>query len=55
VLPFSNLVATEQVSFGDSVYVDLNESGSDVEFSKRSGETLIGDSEGAVGQIYCVS
>src|ERR1700752_1377149 len=38
VLPFSNLVATGQVCFGDSIYVDLNDSGSDVEFSKRSGE-----------------
>ena len=47
VLPFSNLVATGQVSFGDSVYVDLNDSGSDVEFSKRSGEISIGDSDGA--------
>jgi len=47
VLPFSNLVATGQVSFGDSVYVDLNDSGSDVEFSKRSSETLIGNSDGA--------
>src|SRR6185503_86245 len=48
VLPFSNLVATGQLSFGDSVYVDLNDSGSDVEFSKRSGEALLGDSDGAV-------
>ena len=47
VLPLSNLVATGQVSFGDSVYVDLNDSGSDVEFSKRSGEIPIGDSDGA--------
>jgi ATP-dependent Clp protease ATP-binding subunit ClpB len=47
VLPFSNLVATGQVSFGDSVYVNLNDSGSDVEFSKRSGGTPIGDSDGA--------
>ncbi len=47
VLPFSNLVATGQVSFGDSVYVDLNDSGSDVEFSKRPGEIPIGDLDGA--------
>ena len=47
VLPFSNLVATGQVCFGDSVYVDLNDSGSDVEFSKRSGEIRVGDSDGA--------
>jgi len=47
VLPFSNLVATGQVCFGDSVYVDLNDSGSDVEFSKRSGEIPVGDSDSA--------
>jgi len=47
VLPLSNLVATGQVSFGDSVYVDLNDSGSDIEFSKRSGEPPLGDSDGA--------
>lgn len=47
VLPFSNLVATGQVSFGDSVYVDLNDSGSEIEFSKRPGETPVGLSDGA--------
>jgi ATP-dependent Clp protease ATP-binding subunit ClpB len=35
LLPLSNLVATEQVNSGDAVYVDLNDGGSDVEFSKR--------------------
>ena len=35
LLPLSNLVATEQVTSGDAVYVDLNHGGSDVEFSKR--------------------
>ena len=44
VLPISNLVATGQVDLGDLIYVDLDESGEDVAFSKRPGETLIGDS-----------
>jgi ATP-dependent Clp protease ATP-binding subunit ClpB len=35
LLPLSNLVATRQVTSGDAVYVDLNDSGSEVEFSKR--------------------
>ncbi|HXM49926.1 MAG TPA: AAA family ATPase [Pyrinomonadaceae bacterium] len=35
LLPLSNLVATGQVTSGDDIYVDLNDSGSDVEFSKR--------------------
>ena len=42
VLPLSNLLATGQLSFGDSVYVDLNESG-EVEFSKRPLETVMSD------------
>ena len=44
VLPISNLVATGQVEWGDSVYVDLDESGCDVAFSKRPGDSLIGES-----------
>ena len=43
LLPLSNLVATRQVSSGDAVYVDLNDSGSDVEFSKRYDDTLMSD------------
>jgi ATP-dependent Clp protease ATP-binding subunit ClpB len=43
-LPISNLVATGQVEFGDSVYVDLDDSGCNLVFSKRSGGTLMGDS-----------
>ena len=42
VLPLSNLVATGQVQFGDSVYVDVDES-SNVVFSKRSEGALMGD------------
>ncbi len=44
VLPISNLVATGQVEFGDSVSVDLDDSGCNLVFSKRPGGTLIGDS-----------
>lgn len=44
VLPFSNLVATDQVRFGDSVYVDVDESGRNPVFSKRSEGALIGGS-----------
>src|SRR6266567_2758570 len=43
VLPISNLVATGQVELGDSVYVDLDDSGYDVAFSKRHGATTISD------------
>jgi ATP-dependent Clp protease ATP-binding subunit ClpB len=44
VLPISNLVATGQVEFGDSVYVDLDDSGCNLVFSKCADGTLIGDS-----------
>ncbi len=44
VLPISNLLATGQVDLGDLIYVDLDESGEDVAFSKRLGETPISDS-----------
>jgi len=47
VLPISNLVATGQVEFGDSVYVDLDDSGCNLVFSKRPGGTLIADSHAA--------
>ncbi len=43
VYPLSNLVATEQVGLGDLVYVDLNEGGNKLVFSKRSGGALISD------------
>src|SRR5262245_28086941 len=43
LLPLSNLVASGQVTSGDAVYVDLNDSGSDVEFSKRYDERRIND------------
>jgi len=48
VLPLSNLVATGQVQFGDSVYVDVDESGRNPVFSKRSEGALMGDSSVAM-------
>ncbi|MBD0327602.1 MAG: hypothetical protein ICV68_14290, partial [Pyrinomonadaceae bacterium] len=47
VYPLSNLVATNQVGLGDLVNVDLNETGTKLTFSKRSGGALIQDSPGA--------
>jgi ATP-dependent Clp protease ATP-binding subunit ClpA len=44
LLPLSNLVATGQVTSGDALYVDLNDSGSDVEFSKRYDDGRMSDS-----------
>jgi len=35
VLPMSNLVATGQVDFGDSMYVELDDNGYDIVFSKH--------------------
>ncbi len=43
LLPLSNLVATRQVSSGDAVYVDLNDSGTDVEFSKSYDDRPMSD------------
>src|SRR5262245_28374492 len=47
LLPLSNLVATGQVISGDAVFVDLNDSGSDVEFSKPYDERRINEAAGA--------
>jgi ATP-dependent Clp protease ATP-binding subunit ClpA len=44
LLPLSNLVATGQLTSGDAVYVDLNDSGSDVEFSKHYDDRPMSDS-----------
>src|SRR6266446_9363189 len=55
VLPISNLVATGQVELGDSVYVDLDDSGGDVAFSKRHGTAAISDlgvPEGELNPFY---
>jgi ATP-dependent Clp protease ATP-binding subunit ClpA len=43
VYPLSNLVATEQVGLGDLVYVDLNDNGNKLIFSKRSGGALVSE------------
>jgi ATP-dependent Clp protease ATP-binding subunit ClpB len=43
VYPLSNLVATNQVGLGDLVNVDLNDAGTKLLFSKRSGGALIQD------------
>jgi ATP-dependent Clp protease ATP-binding subunit ClpB len=43
VYPLSNLVATNQVGLGDLVNVDLNDAGTKLVFSKRSGGALIQD------------
>jgi len=49
VLPLSNLVASGQVSTGDTVYVDVNDNGSHLEFSKQSSGAVISDS--SVAQV----
>ena len=43
LLPLSNLVATHQVTSGETVYVDLNDIGSGVEFSKRYDDAPMSD------------
>jgi ATP-dependent Clp protease ATP-binding subunit ClpB len=43
VFPLSNLVATQQVGFGDIVVVDFNEQDEKLTFSKRSGGALISE------------
>jgi ATP-dependent Clp protease ATP-binding subunit ClpA len=47
VHPLSNLVATGQVEFGDSVYVDLDERSDTTVFSKCSSDALLGDLQAA--------
>ena len=44
VMPMSNLVASGQVCLGDSIYLDLDHSGSDISFASRSGLTTIDNS-----------
>jgi ATP-dependent Clp protease ATP-binding subunit ClpB len=52
VLPISNLVATGQVELGDSVYVDLDDSGCEVAFSKDYGTAAISDLCVPEGELY---
>lgn len=47
VLPLSNLLASGQISFGDSVYVDLDESGRIPLYSKRAKEAFTDDTDAA--------
>jgi ATP-dependent Clp protease ATP-binding subunit ClpA len=44
VMPMSNLVASGQVHLGDSIYLDLDHSGSDISFASRSKVTTINSS-----------
>jgi ATP-dependent Clp protease ATP-binding subunit ClpB len=44
VMPMSNLVASGQVHLGDSIYLDLDHSGSDISFASCSALTTIDDS-----------
>ncbi|MCM3902378.1 MAG: AAA family ATPase [Pyrinomonadaceae bacterium] len=44
VMPMSNLVASGQVCFGDSIDVDLDHNGSDISFARRSWRTTIDNS-----------
>ena len=44
VMPMSNLVASGQVHLGDSIYLDLDHSGSDISFASRSELTTIDNS-----------
>jgi len=40
VMPMSNLVASGQISFGDSIDVDLDHNGCDISFARRSWATV---------------
>jgi ATP-dependent Clp protease ATP-binding subunit ClpA len=44
VMPMSNLVASGQVCFGDSIYADLDRNGADISFARRSAPMMINDS-----------
>jgi ATP-dependent Clp protease ATP-binding subunit ClpA len=44
VMPMSNLVASGQIFFGDSIDVDLDQSGSDISFARRPWQTTVDDS-----------
>ena len=44
VMPMSNLVASGQICFGDSIDVDLDHNGSDISFARRSWQTRVDDS-----------
>jgi hypothetical protein len=44
VMPMSNLVASGQICFGDSIDVDLDHNGSDLSFARRSWQTPVDNS-----------
>ena len=44
VMPMSNLVASGQIGFADSIYADLDRNGSDISFARRSERTTIDNS-----------
>lgn len=44
VMPMSNLVASGQIGFGDSIDVDLDHNGSDISFARRSWQTTVDNS-----------
>jgi ATP-dependent Clp protease ATP-binding subunit ClpA len=44
VMPMSNLVASDQICFGDSIYVDWDQNGSDISFTRRLWQTTTDDS-----------
>jgi len=44
VMPMSNLVASGQICFGDSIDVDLDKNGSEILFARRPWQTPAGDS-----------
>ena len=44
VMPLSNLVASGQICFGDSIAVDLDHHGADLSFARRSWQTTVDDS-----------
>jgi ATP-dependent Clp protease ATP-binding subunit ClpB len=44
VMPMSNLVASGQIRFGDSIDVDLDHNGSDISFARRSWQTTVDNS-----------
>ena len=44
VMPLSNLVASGQVSVGDSIYADLDHNGSDISFVRRSSTATMDNS-----------
>jgi len=44
VMPMSNLVASGQICFGDSIDLDLDHNGSDISFARHSWRTTVDDS-----------